>query len=98
MEIKIDLPSWKCDDILKIHEFVTEDVTAYYGSSNTPYGDSNAHNDELKPISIKIAYPRCCRPQELENEFPMLHVLNDFAYDKVVNNLFNDMLWQKIVK
>lgn len=95
MEIKIELPEWKCENIISINGFVSEEVTAYYKKHTNPYND----NDEYiyYPIKIRIAYPKYARPEELSKEYPMLDVLQDFKYEKVVKNLFNDHLWKIIV-
>lgn len=91
MEIKIELPDWKCEHILLKHGYDIEEVTAYYESNTDHYDKTNCGT--LYPIKIKIAYQRHAKPEELKKEYPMLYVLQDFAYDKVVNRLFNLDLW-----
>ena len=97
MEIKIELPDWKCEHILLKHGYDIEEVTAYYESNSDHYnktnGDTLTRWMPLYPIKIKIAYQRHAKPEELKKEYPMLYVLQDFACDKVVNRLFNSDLW-----
>ncbi len=95
MEIKINLPEWKCEALLRKHGYITEEVTAYYENSIDPY--NNDKNNDLKSIKIRIAYSKWARPEELKNEHPMLHAINDFAYDKVINRLFNSDLWEVLI-
>ena len=97
MKIEIEIPEWKCDNLLRAKGFVTEDVVAYYNNDENPYNDE-IHVVNLKPITIRIAYHKNTRPMELRKEFPMLHVLEEFKYEKVVNSLFNEALWNIIAK
>lgn len=96
MEIKINLPNWKCENLLYMHDYKIEEVTAYYNDDLNPYGDEE-NVENLKPMNIKIAYPKAHKLLELEKEYPRLHVLQDFEYEKVVNRLFNSELWELIV-
>lgn len=97
MEVKIELSDYKCNEILAMHGYVSEEVTAFYANSHNPY-DNNKEISTLCPIKIKIAYHKYDRPKELDKNTPMLEVLNDFAYEKIVNELFNLDIWRLIVK
>ena len=96
MEIKIELEDWKCENLLRMHGFVTEEVTAYYENKIDHY--DNVVEGALYPIKIRIAYHRLERPKVLEQEHPLLKDLNSYAYDKVVGELYNSDLWDLIVK
>ena len=96
MIINIDLEDWKCENLLKMHGYISEEVTAFYRVNSNPYGEDNGMQD-LRPIKIKVAYHPLDKPKELEKDKPMLSVLNDFAYDKVVSELYNSHIWELIV-
>ena len=95
MEIKIELEDWKCENLLRMHDYVIEEVTAYYENKIDHY--DNVVEGALYPIKIKIAYHKYARPKVLEQERPMLEDLNCYAYDKVVGELYNLDLWDLII-
>lgn len=96
MEIKIEIPEWKCEQLLLANNYISEEVTVYYESNIGPY--DNAVKGALYPIKTKIAYPAYAKPQALDKEFPLSEDLKEFKYQKVVNRLFNEMLWETIEK
>ena len=96
MKIEIEIPEWKCEHLLLANNYISEEVTAYYESSVEPY--NNVTKGALYPLKIKIAYPTYAKPQALNKEFPLIEDLKEFKYEKVVNSLFNDMLWNIMAK
>lgn len=96
MEIKINLEDYKCEDILAMHKYVTEEVTAYYENRVEPY--DNVYEGALYPTKIKVAYHPMSRPKVLENEYPMLEDVREYEYQKVVNELFVSDLWYKMYR
>ena len=104
MEMKINIPEWKCKSFLGLNGFVVEEVTAFFDVNENPYNNNNNNNNNnvdvknLKAIKIKIAYLEYGRPAELKKQYPMLEVLQDFEYSKVANNLFNSILWDLVTQ
>ncbi len=95
MEVKIELEGWKCDKLIAMNNFVVEEITAYYSCDINLYGNSYAETS-LNPIKIKIAYPINKKPTALEQKYPMLEDLQEYRYEKVINDLFSEMLWRTI--
>lgn len=91
MIINIELSDYRCEELLGMNGYVTEEVTAYYYANANPYNEDNNPND-LKGVSFKIAYHKMNRPEELNKKYPMLDVLKDYAYGEVVTKLFNSHL------
>lgn len=97
MEMKINIPEWKCENLLAMKGYVSEKITAFYAANETPY-DNGVDINNLKSVEIKIAYPKYDRPEELGEKYPMLDNLQRFEYSEVVNKLFNSILWNALMK
>ena len=97
MKLEFELNDYECNDLLKMHNFVSEEVIAYYNASVDPYNQEEENEScDLKPIKVKIAYQEGKRPKELEKEHPMLKSLEKYDFNKVVTKVFNARLWNII--
>lgn len=97
MKFEFELNDWECEHLLKMHNFVYEEVIAYYNASVDPYNQEEENEScDLKPIKVKIAYQEGKRPMELEKEHPMLKSLEEHRFEGVVSKIFNARLWNII--
>jgi len=94
MKIDINIPKIMCDTVLKKNNYVTEKVTLYYDE----YDGYTVDDASYKPIESVIAYPNGSRPEVLDNEYPLMEDLEDFMYDRVVEDLFNSWLMEVLSK
>jgi len=97
MEIKINLPEYQCDDLLAMHGFISEEITAYYSPNENPYNEDTDVVGTLYPIKVRVAYHPMSKPKELEEEHPMFEKVKEFEYENVINELFNSHIWDLIV-
>ena len=97
MKIEIDVPNERCKTLLDKFGFIEKDVMAYYIGENNPY-NADAHNvNMLKPIKVKIAYDEENEPEEIKKEYPLLDNLKPFLYENVINELFNNLLFKRLL-
>ena len=97
MKIDLELTEFDCEELLRMNDYVTEDITAYYYANTDPYNEVN-NPDDLRGINIKIAYHKTDRPKELEKKHPMLNIMKEHAYGNVINILFASRLKTIIFK
>ena len=97
MKIDLELTEFDCEELLRMNDYVTEDITAYYYANTDPYNEVNNPSD-LRGVNFKIAYHKEFRPKVLEKEHPMLNVVKEYAYGEVINRLYNERLSKLIFK
>ena len=91
MEIKIELNQDTVDKLLKMKGYTVEKVLVYYQKFHY------TREDKYGKFWMHIAYPINDRPKVLDDEIVKMEDVQDMKYDKVVNDLFNKALTEKIL-
>jgi hypothetical protein len=97
MKIDINITKEKCLEILKANNYKLEDVKLYYKLNENPYKSNEMGANGLKCIISSIAYENGKEPDFLKSEYPMLDDAEDYLFDKVINRLVNEMLFDCIL-
>ena len=90
MKITINFTKKQIDSILKKNGYETSEVLLWYKLSD--YEDS-----KLGCYKERLAYPRGMDCKWNSEERPMLSDYEDFIYDKVAQNLINDLFFQMVL-
>lgn len=91
MEVKINLPEETVDKLLKKKGYVVEKVLVHYQKFRY------TREDKWGKFYKTIAYPKDNRPKVLDNEVITLDEVKHLDYNMVVNNLFNELLLEKVL-
>lgn len=91
MEVKINLPEEAVDKLLKKQGYVVEKVLVHYKKFRY------TREDKYGKFYKTIAYPKDNRPKVLDNEVITLDEVKHLDYNMVVNNLFNELLLEKVL-
>lgn len=91
MEVKINLPEEAVDKLLKKQGYVVEKVLVHYKKFRY------TREDKYGKFYKSIAYPKDNRPKVLDNEVITLDEVKHLDYNMVVNNLFNELLLEKVL-
>lgn len=91
MKIDIKLNKEYVEKLLKIYDYVTEDVLVWYNKL-----------DDDRVIAYgkywkKVAYPRNCRPEALNAEKIKAEEVEEYGLEEVVENLFSHLLMAKLM-
>lgn len=91
MEIKITLSEETIDKLLKMKGYVVEDILVHYPKFH--YTTEGKYGKAW----IKIVYLANGKPKVLDNDIIMIKDVENMKFDKVVNNLFNEVLVEKLL-
>jgi hypothetical protein len=91
MEVKINLPEEAVDKLLEKKGYVVEKVLVHYKKFRY------TREDKYGKFYKTIAYPKDNRPKVLDNEVITLDEVKHLDYNIVVNNLFNELLLEKLL-
>ena len=91
MEVKITLSEDAIDKLLKIKGYVVEDILVHYPKFH--YTTEGEYGKYWR----KIAYPKNNKPKVLDNDTIMAKDVEDMLFGQVVNNLFNEILLEKLI-
>ena len=91
MEVKINLPEEAVDKLLKKQGYVVEKVLVHYQKFRY------TREDKYGKFYKVIAYPKDNRPKVLDNEIVKDSDVTFMDYNIVVNNLFNELLLEKML-
>ena len=91
MKIDIELKKEYVEKLLKIYDYVTEDVFVWYNKL-----------DDDRVIAYgkywkKVAFPRACRPEALKAEKIKADEVEEYGLEEVVGNLFTHLLLSKLM-
>ena len=91
MEVKINLPEEAVDKLLEKKGYVVEKVLVHYQKFRY------TREDKYGKFYKTIAYPKDNRPKVLDNEIVKASDVTFMDYNMVVNNLFNELLLEKVL-
>ena len=91
MEVKIELNQDTVDKLLKMKGYKVEKVLVHYQKFRY------TRDDKYGKCWYTIAYPINDRPKALDEEIVKMEDVQHLHYDKVVSNLFNETLVEKIL-
>lgn len=92
MEIKIVLSDEAIEKLLDKKGYVVEKVLVHYQKFHY------TREDKWGKFYMPIAYPKDNRPKVLDNEVIRLDEVKHLDYNMTVNNLFNEVLLEKMLK
>lgn len=92
MKINIELSEENVANVLAMSNFVTEKVLVWYNKLD----DDCYHLEELGSYQMVVAYPKYHRPEVLEKEKIMVDDVKHMEVTEVVNELFNELLINKL--
>lgn len=96
MVLNINLSPDYCDAILSKCGYVTETVTASFPKYMDSYGKNDEIDRELFTIDVKVAYEKGKRPSFLDKDVIMTEECSEIRYERVVEDVFNKMLLEKL--
>lgn len=91
MEVNINLPEEAVDKLLEKKGYVVENVLVHYQKFHY------TREDKYGKFYKTIAYLKDNRPKVLDNEVITLDEVKHLDYNMVVNNLFNELLLEKVL-
>lgn len=91
MEVKIVLSEEAIDKMLKMKGYEVKEVLVHYPKFH--YTTEGNYGKYWK----KIAFPKDNKPKLIDNDVIMAKDVDIMGYDKVVNDLFNEMLIEKML-
>jgi hypothetical protein len=91
MEVKINLPEEAVDKLLEKKGYVVEKVLVHYKKFRY------TREDKYGKFYKTIVYSKDNRPKVLDNEIVKDSDVTFMDYNIVVNNLFNELLLEKVL-
>lgn len=91
MNINIELSEEYVSKLLRLFDYVTEEVLVWYNKV-----DDCCHVEDLGSYWKKVAYPKYHRPEILNKEKIMFDDVKHMGVVEVVNSLFNELLVNKL--
>ena len=98
MKIDIELNKEQCTYLLDAKGYTHENAVLYYTLEVDPYDKDGVNPDNLRPVNTIIAYETGNKPKFLDKEYPMLDEAEDYLFDRVINRLFNKMIFDSLFK
>jgi hypothetical protein len=91
MEVKIYLTEEAIDKLLKAKGYEVKEVLVHYPKFH--YTTEGKYGKYWR----KIVYPKDNKPKLLDKEFITSFDIDGMTYEKVVNDLFNEVLIEKLL-
>lgn len=96
MKIDINIPEEMCQSILDRYRYKTEVAKLYYNKYD--YDELFDDKEKFGCVEKTLVYPTGARPNELDEEYPLVELLLEYEYDVVVRRLFNQWLFDMMYK